>query len=176
MRAYGCVVEFVHILKPEQRYEEGKRLELMLNDIRVMIPPHLQLRTLEAMKDDPPSRIMERYIIQIFYPHSRFHPTPKVLGHKTTRRQNHLLLLTKKLYSLVDVTTRASSHDASRFSTRRLSGNNEMVSFLYHKPRFFTCCYDSLFGSYEFSESKWCSWGRKAICYQEVQRNLDRGY
>jgi hypothetical protein len=67
MRAYGYVIEFVHVLNPEQRYEEGMKLDLMLNEIRAMIPPHLQLRTLEEMKDDPPSRIMERYILQLFY-------------------------------------------------------------------------------------------------------------
>jgi hypothetical protein len=34
---------------------------------REMIPPHLQLRDMQEMQDDPPSLIMERYILQLFY-------------------------------------------------------------------------------------------------------------
>ncbi|KAF4631297.1 hypothetical protein G7Y89_g6826 [Cudoniella acicularis] len=66
MRAYGCVVEFLHLLQP-QPYEEALRLDLMLMQAREEIPAHLQLGTLEEMKNDSPSFIMEKCILQIFY-------------------------------------------------------------------------------------------------------------
>lgn len=67
MRIWGCVVDFVQVLRPKQRYEECMELDRMLNEIRLMIPPYLQLGTPDEMKDDPPSRIMERYILQVTY-------------------------------------------------------------------------------------------------------------
>lgn len=66
MRAYGSVIEFLHILKP-QPFEEVMRLDLNLMQTREIIPPHLLLGTLEEMKHDKPSTIMEKYILQLFY-------------------------------------------------------------------------------------------------------------
>jgi hypothetical protein len=66
MRAYGYVTEFLNLLEP-QPYEEVLKLDLKLMEARANIPPHLQLRTLEEMANDPPYRVMERYIMQLFY-------------------------------------------------------------------------------------------------------------
>jgi hypothetical protein len=67
MRAYGAVVEFLHLLQP-QPFEEVMRLDLNLMQTREMIPAHLQLAdTLEEMKNDPPYTIMEKYTLQLFY-------------------------------------------------------------------------------------------------------------
>ncbi|KAE9375537.1 hypothetical protein N431DRAFT_332569 [Stipitochalara longipes BDJ] len=66
MRAYGHVTEFLNLLEP-QPYDEVLKLDLKLMEARANIPPHLQLRTLEEMANDPPSRIMERFIPQLFY-------------------------------------------------------------------------------------------------------------
>ncbi|KAH8687675.1 hypothetical protein BGZ60DRAFT_362754 [Tricladium varicosporioides] len=66
MKAYGHIVEFLHLLQP-QPYEEVLRLDLMLMQAREGIPPHLKLGTLEEMKDDPPPLIMEKYILELFY-------------------------------------------------------------------------------------------------------------
>ena len=66
MRCYGHVLEFLHQLVA-QPYESVLRLDSDLMEARELIPPHLQLRTLEEMRDDAPSQILERFIIQIFY-------------------------------------------------------------------------------------------------------------
>ena len=66
MRAYGHVLEFINLLEP-QPYEEVLKLDLKLMEAKAYIPPHLQLRTVEEMANDPPSRVMERYILQLFY-------------------------------------------------------------------------------------------------------------
>lgn len=67
MRAYGEVVEFLHLIQP-QPFAEVMRLDLNLMKTREMIPAHLQLGdTLEDMKDDQPATIMEKYILQLFY-------------------------------------------------------------------------------------------------------------
>ena len=66
MRAYGSVMEFLNLLEP-QPYEEALKLDLKLMEARANIPTHLQLRTLGEMANDPPSRVMERYILQLFY-------------------------------------------------------------------------------------------------------------
>jgi Fungal specific transcription factor domain len=66
MRAYGSVMEFLNLLQP-QPYEEVLKLDLKLMEAKANIPPHLQLRTLEEMANDPPSRVMERFIPQLFY-------------------------------------------------------------------------------------------------------------
>jgi hypothetical protein len=66
MRAYGYVMEFLNLLEP-QPYEEVLKLDLKLIEAQANIPAHLQLRTLEEMAKDPPSRVMERYIMQLFY-------------------------------------------------------------------------------------------------------------
>ncbi|KAH8818142.1 hypothetical protein F5882DRAFT_3166 [Hyaloscypha sp. PMI_1271] len=66
MRAYGHVMEFLNLLEP-QPYEEVLKLDLKLMEARANIPPHLELRSLEEMANDPPSRVMERYIMQLFY-------------------------------------------------------------------------------------------------------------
>ncbi|KAE8452752.1 hypothetical protein EG329_013024 [Mollisiaceae sp. DMI_Dod_QoI] len=66
MRAYGRVIEFVHLLEP-QPYEEVLKVDMVLLTTREMIPPHLQLRTPEEMQGESPGRVMERYILQLFY-------------------------------------------------------------------------------------------------------------
>ncbi|KAG4436745.1 hypothetical protein IFR05_007763 [Cadophora sp. M221] len=66
MRCYGQVVEFVHILEP-QPYEDVLKLDLKLLDIHQMIPSHLQFGTLDEMKNDLSSRIMEKFILKSFW-------------------------------------------------------------------------------------------------------------
>ncbi|KUJ18078.1 uncharacterized protein LY89DRAFT_781173 [Mollisia scopiformis] len=66
MRAYGRVIEFVHLLEP-QPYEDVLKIDMALLNLREMIPPHLLLGTLEEMQNDAPGRVMEKYIIQLFY-------------------------------------------------------------------------------------------------------------
>jgi hypothetical protein len=66
MRAYGRVVEHLHIIET-QPYEEVLKLDKALHDSRELIPPHLHLGTLEEMKHDAPSRVVEKYILQLFY-------------------------------------------------------------------------------------------------------------
>ena len=66
MRAYGYVMEFLKILEP-QPYAEVLELDQKLMEARGNIPPHLQLRKIEEMAGDPPSRVMERFIPQLFY-------------------------------------------------------------------------------------------------------------
>lgn len=66
MRAYGYVVEFLHILEP-QPYTEVIKLDAQLKETRDAIPPHLQLGTLEEMRHDRSATVMEKYILQIFY-------------------------------------------------------------------------------------------------------------
>lgn len=48
-------------------WEQVLKLDLKLMEARANIPPHLELRTLEEMANDQPSRVMERYIMQLFY-------------------------------------------------------------------------------------------------------------
>ena len=59
-------MEFLNLLEP-QPYEVVLQLDLKLMEARANIPPFLELRTLEEMANDPPSRVMERYIMQLFY-------------------------------------------------------------------------------------------------------------
>ncbi|KAL2071563.1 hypothetical protein VTL71DRAFT_12798 [Oculimacula yallundae] len=66
MKAYGHVIEFVHIIAP-QPYEEVLKLDLMLLEIYQQIPVHLQFGTLEEMKNDTSSRIMEKFILKSFW-------------------------------------------------------------------------------------------------------------
>jgi hypothetical protein len=66
LRAYGHVVDFLHIVEP-QPWAEVMKLDLMLVDKYEAIPAHFKIRTLEEMRNDPPSRIMERYFLQLFY-------------------------------------------------------------------------------------------------------------
>lgn len=66
MRAYGRVIEFVHLVEP-QPYEELLKVDMVLLSTRELIPPHLQLGTLEEMQNNPPGRVMEKYILQLFY-------------------------------------------------------------------------------------------------------------
>lgn len=65
MKAYGSVVEFLHLLQP-QPFAEVMRLDLNLMQTRENIPAHLRLGTLQEMKNDPPYTIMERYILELF--------------------------------------------------------------------------------------------------------------
>jgi len=66
MRAFGRVIEFLNIIEP-QPYEEVLKLDLVLLEARTVVPPHLQLGTLEDMKSNTPSRVVEKYILDIFY-------------------------------------------------------------------------------------------------------------
>jgi hypothetical protein len=66
MRAYGKVIEFLHIIE-SQAYEEVLKLDLVLLEARSIIPPHLKVGTLEEMKNDSCSRVAEKYILDIFY-------------------------------------------------------------------------------------------------------------
>jgi hypothetical protein len=66
MRAYGHVIEFLHVLEP-QPYEEVLKIDLLLMEARKAIPSHLQLGTLEEMRNDPPSKILERFILVLFW-------------------------------------------------------------------------------------------------------------
>ena len=66
MTCYGRIVEFLHQLVA-QPYEEVLRLDSELMAAREKLPPRLQLRAIEDMRNDPPSLIMERCIIQQFY-------------------------------------------------------------------------------------------------------------
>lgn len=65
MKAYGDVIEFLHIVQP-QPYSEVIRLDAMLKRAKDMVPSHLQLGTLDEMKHDTPAAVMEKYILQKF--------------------------------------------------------------------------------------------------------------
>ena len=64
--AYGHVVEFLHILEP-QPYSAVLKLDLMLMEAKEAIPPHLRLGTVEEMKNDPPWKVLERFILVLFW-------------------------------------------------------------------------------------------------------------
>ena len=66
MTLYGRIVEFLHQLVP-QPYEGVLRLDSELRKARELLPLQLQLRKLEDMVGDPPSLIIERYIIHQFH-------------------------------------------------------------------------------------------------------------
>ncbi|KAM3085827.1 hypothetical protein ACMFMG_002885 [Clarireedia jacksonii] len=66
MKAYGDVIEFLHIVQP-QPYSEVIRLDAMLKRAADMVPSHLQLGTLEEMKHDTPAAAMEKYVLQKLY-------------------------------------------------------------------------------------------------------------
>jgi hypothetical protein len=76
MNGYAQVLEFLHTLRP-QPYEDVLRLDHVLKQGRDEIPAHLQLRTLEDMRLDPPFRVMEKYILHHF-----FHKSTCVLHRK----------------------------------------------------------------------------------------------
>lgn len=63
MRAYGYVIEHLHILE-DQNYDTVMRLDAKLIEARDMIPPHLLL---ESIKDEPQGVVMEKYILQHFF-------------------------------------------------------------------------------------------------------------
>jgi hypothetical protein len=65
MRAYGDVIEFLHIVQP-QPYEEVLRLDSMLMEAFESIPPHYQFRSFKEMQNDSSSLIMERCMVQMF--------------------------------------------------------------------------------------------------------------
>lgn len=66
MRAYGHVVEFLHVLMPRP-YSEVLKLDLMLMEAREAIPNHLKLGTLDEMKNDPSWKVLERFILMLFW-------------------------------------------------------------------------------------------------------------
>jgi hypothetical protein len=66
MRAYGLVIEFLHILAP-QPYHKVIELHQVLLNAEASIPPHLQLGTFEEMKNDTAAKIMERFILVLFW-------------------------------------------------------------------------------------------------------------
>jgi hypothetical protein len=65
MRAYGKVIEFLHVLQP-QPYEEVLRLDAVLREAHDSVPPLFQLRTFDEMQNIPPHRIMESCMIHAF--------------------------------------------------------------------------------------------------------------
>lgn len=66
LRAYGHVVEFFHILRP-QPYSRVLEIDLMLIQAKDDIPPYLRLGTLEEMKNDPPWKVLERFLLILFW-------------------------------------------------------------------------------------------------------------
>jgi len=66
LRAYGKVVEFLHVVQ-NQTYEQVMNLDKDLLEAWTEVPPYLLVRPLEEMREDPSSRIMERYLLQMFY-------------------------------------------------------------------------------------------------------------
>ncbi|TGO54176.1 hypothetical protein BCON_0111g00190 [Botryotinia convoluta] len=66
MRAYGYVIEFLHIVEP-QPYTEVIKLDEMLKKYHDQIPAHLQLGTLSQMAHENPSTIAEKFFLQKFY-------------------------------------------------------------------------------------------------------------
>ncbi|KAI9643813.1 hypothetical protein NHQ30_007164 [Ciborinia camelliae] len=66
MRAYGYVIEFLHIVEP-QPYIEVIKLDEMLKKYHDIIPTHLQLGTLSQMKNETPAAITEKFFLQKFY-------------------------------------------------------------------------------------------------------------
>lgn len=85
LKAYGHVVEFLHILEP-QPYSKVLELDLMLIEARDAIPSHLRLGTLEEMKNDPPWKVLERFILVLFWHkavsilHKKFWDAPPTNG------------------------------------------------------------------------------------------------
>ena len=65
MRAYGRVIEFLHVLEP-QPYEEVLRLDAFLRETSEGVPTHLRLYPFDETQDVPPHRIMERCKIHAF--------------------------------------------------------------------------------------------------------------
>lgn len=66
MRAYGRVIEFLHIVD-RQPYSEVLKLDILLTQQGDMIPSYLQVRPLDGMQNDRPSRVMERYLLMLLY-------------------------------------------------------------------------------------------------------------
>jgi len=66
MHAYGSVIELLHCVQ-QQQYQEIMKLDNMLMEARESLPPHLQVRPLEEMQNDPASRIMERCVLNQAY-------------------------------------------------------------------------------------------------------------
>lgn len=66
MRAYGYVIEFLHIVEP-QPYTEVIKLDEMLKKYHDQIPPHLQLGTLFQMQPCTPADITQKFFLQKFY-------------------------------------------------------------------------------------------------------------
>jgi len=66
MRAYGYVIEHLHIVE-EQPYESVMRLDARLLKSHNMIPPHLRFQLDDKMRDEPPGSLMEKYILEHFY-------------------------------------------------------------------------------------------------------------
>ncbi len=85
MHAYGKVIEFLHVLKP-QPYDEVLKIDLLLSEARDAIPQHLRLGTLEEMKNDPPYKLVERFVLLIFWHkaicilHRKFWDAEPVMG------------------------------------------------------------------------------------------------
>ncbi|ESZ92627.1 putative C6 transcription factor [Sclerotinia borealis F-4128] len=66
MRAYGYIIEFLHIVEP-QPYIEVIKLDEMLKKYHDRIPLHLQLSTLSQMASETPAFITEKFFLQKFY-------------------------------------------------------------------------------------------------------------
>lgn len=66
MRSWGRVIDFHHVICP-QPYAEVLKLDKILLDVHVITPAHLTLGYESEMKDDAPARVVEKYILDIFY-------------------------------------------------------------------------------------------------------------
>lgn len=65
MRAYGQVVEYLHVVQ-EQPYEVVMKLDAQVRESRDLIPPHLVLDMNHKRPDDTAASIMETYMLQLF--------------------------------------------------------------------------------------------------------------
>jgi hypothetical protein len=66
MRAFGNVIEFLHDVTP-QSYSEVLKIDAHLMETYNMIPPHLQVRSVDDQTNDAPARVTERYLLNLYH-------------------------------------------------------------------------------------------------------------
>lgn len=66
LRAYGYVIEYLHIVE-EQPYETVMKLDAGLIESHTLVPAHLRLRPDNEMRNEPPGSLMEKYVLEHFY-------------------------------------------------------------------------------------------------------------
>jgi hypothetical protein len=66
LRAYGYVIEHLHIVK-EQPYESIMKLDAGLIESRTLVPDQLRLCPDNEMQNEPPGSLMEKYVLEHFY-------------------------------------------------------------------------------------------------------------